>query len=135
MAFASHRRCNGSTSEHGPMKARQIVLLLALGAGAGVLGYFLAHVLFAERLITLFDSGGTDEFARGIVGDVYFQLLCGAPFPILVGLIVAAIAVLIDRFIQIPASLRLSIVLVISSVAGFLGYVPYQFVMLLASAF
>ena len=83
----------------------------------------------------MFASGGTDEFARGIVGDVYFQLLCGAPFPILVGLIVAAIAVLVDRFIKIPAGIRLAIVLVVSSVAGFLGYFPYQFLMLLASAF
>jgi hypothetical protein len=117
------------------MKPRQIVLLLALGAGAGVLGYFLAHVLFAERLITLFDSGGTEKFARGIVGDVYFQLLCGAPFPVLVGLVVAAIAVLVDRFIKIPAGIRLGIVMILSFVSGFMGYVPYQFVMLLASAF
>jgi len=117
------------------MKASQVLLLIALGAGTCLVGYFLAHVLFAERLITLFDSGGTDEFARGIVGDVYFQLLCGAPFPIIVGVVVAAIAVLVDRFIKIPAGLRLSIVLVVSSVAGFLGYFPYQFLMLLASAF
>ena len=117
------------------MKASQVLLSIALGAGACLVGYFLAHVLFAERLITLFDSGGTDEFARGIVGDVYFQLLCGAPFPIIVGVVVAALVILVDHFVRIPTGLRLGIVLVVSSVAGFLGYFPYQFLMLLASAF
>jgi len=117
------------------MKASQVLLLIALGAGTCLVGYFLAHVLFAERLITLFASGGTDEFARGIVGDVYFQLFCGAPFPILVGLIVAAIAVLVDQVIKIPAGVRLAIVLTVSFGSGFMGYFPYQFLMLLASAF
>ena len=117
------------------MKASQVLLLIALGAGTCLVGYFLAHVLFAERLITLFDSGGTDEFARGIVGDVYFQLLCGAPFPIIVGVVVAALMILVDHFVRIPSSLRLGIVLVVSFVCGFVGYFPYQFLMLLASAF
>ena len=66
---------------------------------------------------------------------MFFQFVCGAPFPVLVGIVVAGAAILVDRFIKIPAGIRLSIVLVVSSVAGFLGYVPYQFLMLLASAF
>ena len=83
----------------------------------------------------MFDSGGTDEFSRGIVGDVYFQLLCGAPFPIIVGVVVAGLAILVDHFVRMPSTLRLGIVLAVSLTTGFIGYYPYQFFMLLASAF
>ena len=117
------------------MKASQVLLLIALGAGTCLVGYFLAHVLFAERLIALFSSGATDEFARGVVGDVFVQLLCGAPFPVIVGLIVAAMSILSDRVIKISSGLRLAIVLTVSFASGFMGYFPYQFLMLLASAF
>src|SRR3990172_6305830 len=117
------------------MSIRQILPLIAFGAGACLAGYFLAHVLFAERLITLFSAGGTEEFARGIVGDVYFQLLCGAPFPILVGVVVGGLVVLLDHFIKMPSGLSLGIVSIVIFVSGFIGYFPYQLLMLLAPAF
>ncbi|HLC04844.1 MAG TPA: hypothetical protein VJK02_17550 [Anaerolineales bacterium] len=116
------------------MNARQSVPLIALGAGACLAGYFLAHILFAERLITLLGAG-SEELARGIIGDVLFQLVCGAPFPLIVGAVVAGLAILVDHFIRISPGLRLAIVFIVSYVSGFLGYFPYQFVMVLGSAF
>ena len=116
------------------MSIRQILPLMAFGAGACLAGYFLAHVLFAERLITLMGAG-SEEFARGIVGDVLVQLVCGAPFPLIVGAVVAGLAILVDHFIRIAPALRLPLVFIVAFVSGFLGYFPYQFVMLLGSAF
>ncbi|HLC05474.1 MAG TPA: hypothetical protein VJK02_20750 [Anaerolineales bacterium] len=116
------------------MKVTQAIALIALGAGACLAGYFLAHALFAERIITLLGPG-TEEFARGIIGDVLFQVVCGAPFPLIVGAVVAGLVILVDQFIRIPPAMRLPLVFIVAFVSGFLGYFPYQFVMLLGSAF
>ena len=116
------------------MKVTQTLALVVFGAGACLAGYFLAFILFAERLITLMGAG-SEEFARGILGDALFQLLCGAPFPLIVGAVVAGLVILVDHFIHIPPALRVPLVFIVAFASGFLGYFPYQFVMLLGSAF
>ena len=73
--------------------------------------------------------------ARQFFDTVYLAPHPDGPFMELIQAVIAGLAILVNRFIQIASGLRLTIVLTVSFGAGFLGYFSYQFLMLLASAF
>lgn len=114
-------------------KQRNLFLILP-ALVTPVMGYFLAHLIFSERIIGLL-RGADADFARSVLGDFTLQLCCGAPLPFVIGLAIAGLAFLAGRYMKLSTTVLLLIGAIVGFIFGFVFYFPWQIVMLIGSAF
>ncbi len=124
-----------ATGQASWMPRPQVLRLLGLGVISCLVGYSLAHILLGNALASALAPPGSAQSGRDALADLGLQLICGIPLPIALGTSTALAPVLLSRLLSVPVAIWYAGVPVLSFVGGFVGYVPWNLLLLIGSAF
>jgi len=124
------------------LRAKEFLQLLVVGAIFLSIGYVVAHIFFADKLIALFakspdpiSAAENAKWAAGVIKNIGIQLICGFSWVIPFALVISGSLILLRKLIGIGRGVLMTIVATVGLVLGFVVYFPIQFLYLLLAAF
>jgi hypothetical protein len=117
------------------VKAQQVLLWLAVGVISAVMGYTLGYLIFGRWFADLFAGSGSGQWEQSVVGDLGLHAFCAGPLLVLLGSVLATLAMLLQRVVKVSVAIRRVVLAALALVGGFVSYFPLQVLLLMGAAF